>query len=128
MRSRAFHKARAGAAAALCLLAIAPQAIAQNGCAPPRPWSEATARQGQPRAEVSACLKGQAWEIRDLKIPLRSAAAGIVAQCEVRVTFAAGPEGSDARFRVQRALDAVDAEIVAEAAAVVTHYRSCLGR
>lgn len=116
---------RAGVTAA-CFLATAP-ALAQDfgGCERPTPWREIYLHPGDPRTEVSVCLKEKAWDVRHLKVPLRSAAAGIVAQCEVDVTFFAGPQGSDARFRVEQDLNAVDADIVSEATAAVTHYRSC---
>lgn len=109
----------------LLFIAVAP-AWAQT-CGQPRSWRQIYLHAGDPRAEVFACLKDHAWDVRRLKVPLRSAAAGIVAQCEVDVTFFAGPQGSDARFRAEREINGVDAEIVAEATADVVHYRSCLG-
>jgi hypothetical protein len=117
-----------GCALVLALGAQAAPAQDFGGCAQPRSWREIYLHPGDPRAEVAACLKDHAWDVRHLKVPLRSAAAGIVAQCEVDVTFFAGPQGSDARFRTQRELDSADSEIVADATAKVTHYRGCLGR
>lgn len=113
---------------ALCLLPLGP-AVAQNGgCAPPRAWSEAGARHGRPEAEVAACLKTQAWETRTLNVPVRSAVAGIVAQCEVRVVFFEGPAGSASRFRAQQQVDANDREALDQALADVTWSRRCAGR
>jgi hypothetical protein len=102
-------------------------AAAQEGCARPRDWRDVYPQPGQPRAEVDACLPDRAWDARRLKIPLRSATGGIVAQCEVSVIFFEGPQGSDARYQAQREIDAQDRDIVQEAAALVTHYRACLG-
>ncbi|HEY1880925.1 MAG TPA: hypothetical protein VGG68_13440 [Caulobacteraceae bacterium] len=121
--------ARLGCAAGACLIVGAPLAAAQDfgGCGRPIDWREVYPEPGYPRAEVGACLKDKAWDVRHLKIPLRSAASGIVAQCEVDVVFFEGPQGSDARYRAQRELDAVDNEIVQNAAEAVTHYRGCLG-
>jgi hypothetical protein len=67
---------------AFCLLLSGPAAA--QSCAPPSPWSEANARHRRPEAEVGACLKVNAWQTRNLDVPIRSAVAGIVAQCEVR--------------------------------------------
>lgn len=103
-------------------------AASAQGCAQPRPWRDVYSHPGPPRAEVSVCLKHQAWEVRSLNVPLQSAAAGIVAQCEVQAVFFAGPEGSDARFHAQNELDAVDGEIVEEATADVVRYRTCIAR
>jgi hypothetical protein len=118
----------AGWALVLALGAQAAPAQDFGGCAQPRSWREIFLHPGEPRAEVAACLKDHAWDVRHLKIPMSSAAGGIVAQCEVDVIFFAGPQGSDARFAVQRALESVDRDIEADATAKVTHYRRCLGR
>jgi hypothetical protein len=111
---------------ALFLLLFAP-AAAQN-CAPPRPWTGADARHGRPEAEVWACLKAQAWETRNLNVPIRSAVAGIVAQCEVRVVFFEGPAGSASRTRAQQQVDANDHQALDQALADVTWSRRCAGR
>ena len=103
-------------------------AAAAQDCTPPRPWSEANARSGRPEAEIAACLKAQAWDTRNLNVPVRSATAGIVAQCEVRFIFAAGPEGSASRFRAQRQVDANDRAALDQALADVTGSRRCAGR
>jgi hypothetical protein len=104
-------------------------ATAQDGgCTPPSPWSEANASLGRPEADVEACLKARAWETRNLEVPIRSAVAGIVAQCEVRVVFSAGPAGSASRTRVQRRVDANDSVALDQALADVTGSRRCGGR
>jgi hypothetical protein len=113
---------------ALGLLMSGAAAAQDGGCAPPRPWSEATARHGRPEAEVGACLKAQAWETRDLNVPVRSAAAGVVAQCEVRVIFFEGPAGSASRTRAQQRVDANDRVAVDQALADVAWSRRCAGR
>jgi len=112
----------------LCVLLVGPAAAQNGGCAPPRPWSEASARHGRPEAEVAACLKADAWETRDLNVPVRSAVAGIVAQCEVRVIFFEGPDGSASRTRAQQQVDANDREALGQALADVTWSRRCAGR
>ena len=113
---------------ALCLLLSGPAAAQSGGCAPPRPWTEAGAPHGRPEAEVAACLRDRAWDIRDLHIPIQSAVAGIVAQCEVRVIFFEGPAGSASRARAQQQVDANDREALDEALADVTSSRRCAGR
>ena len=113
---------------ALCLLLSGPAAAQGGGCAPPAPWSEAGARHGQPEAEVAACLKDRAWDIRNLHIPIQSAVAGIVAQCEVRVIFFEGPAGSASRTRAQQRVDANDRAALGQALADVTSSRRCAGR
>lgn len=113
------------------VLALGAQAASAQdfgGCAQPRSWREIYLHPGNPQAEVAACLTDHAWTVRHLKIPLSSAAGGIVAQCEVDVTFFAGPQGSDARFAAQREVNSADNDIFADATAKVTHYRRCLGR
>lgn len=94
---------------------------------PPPPWSEADAR-SRPQSAVEACLKVQAWETRNLNVPTESVVSGIVSQCEVRVTFAAGPAGSDARSRTQQLLDSNDRVALDEALDDVTSARKCAGR
>jgi hypothetical protein len=110
-------------------LAPAASAAAQDrGCAPPPSWSEASGRYGQPEAGVTACLRAQAWETRDLNVPVKHHVAGIVAQCEVRVVFFEGPQGSVARFRAQQRIDANDHQALLRALADVTWARGCAGR
>jgi hypothetical protein len=113
---------------ALCLLLFGPAAAQNGGCAPPGPWSGATARHGRPAVEVGACLKAHAWETRNLNVPIRSAVAGIVAQCEVRVVFFEGPAGSASRARALQQVDANDREALDQALADVTWSRRCAGR
>ena len=126
MRAEQRCKPRWIAGLALCLLPLGP-AAAQT-CAPPRPWSEATARHGRPEAEVAACLSAHAWDNRTLDVPVRSAVAGIVAQCEVRVVFFEGPDGSPSRTRAQQRVDANDREAMDQALADVAWSRRCAGR
>jgi hypothetical protein len=130
VRTKQRYKARETWAAwlALCLLPFGPAAAQNGNCAPPSPWSEANARHGQPEAEVGACLKAQAWETRNLNVPIRSAVAGIVAQCEVRVVFFEGPQGSASRARALQQVDANDREALDQALADVTWSRRCAGR
>jgi hypothetical protein len=113
---------------ALCPLLFGPAAAQSGGCAPPRLWSEASARHGRPEAEVAACLKAQAWETRTLTVGVGSTVAGIVAQCEVRVVFFEGPAGSASRTRAQQQVDANDREALGQALADVTWSRRCAGR
>jgi hypothetical protein len=113
---------------AFCLLPFGTAAAQSGGCGPPNSWSEATSRHGSPEAEVAACLKSRAWETRNLKVSIGSAAAGIVAQCEVRVVFLEGPAGSASRARAQQRVDANDRQAMDAAAAEVTWSRRCAGR
>jgi hypothetical protein len=112
---------------ALGLLILASAAAKAEGCGPPLPWSEADAR-SRPQAAVEACLKVQAWETRNLNVPTESVVSGIVSQCEVRVTFAAGPAGSAARSRTQQLLDSNDRVALDEALEDITWARKCAGR
>jgi hypothetical protein len=113
-----------GLAALASLLAGCHPATAQDGaapCAPPPPWREADAKPGQPKAELAACLSDQAYQTRTLPVPVASAAAGIVAQCEIRVDRFEGRVGAAAS-------DAdADREAVRQATAAVTQYRQCVG-
>jgi len=113
---------------ALVLLLLGASVAQAQDCVAPPSWSEADARQSGPEAAVEACLKAQAWQIRNRNIPTESAVGGIVSQCEVRVTFAAGPVGSASRTRVQQLLDANDGVALGEAAGDVTWARRCAGR
>jgi len=113
------------AALAFGLLAACHPATAQDGaaaCAKPTAWREADSKPGQPQAELTACLRDQAYEIRDLKVPLESAAQGIVAQCEIRVDRFEGRVGAAAPDQ------AADRAASAQASAVVAQYRQCVGR
>jgi len=112
---------------ALGLLIFAPAAGQAEGCGPPPSWSETDAR-SRPQEAVEACLKVQAWENRNLNVPTESLVSGIVSQCEVRVTFAAGAAGSAARTRVQQLLDVNDRVALDEALGDVTSARRCAGR
>jgi hypothetical protein len=125
IEERARMLRRGGLAALACLLAGCHPATAQDGaatCAPPPPWHEADAKPGQPQAELAACLKAQAYEVRNLAIPVESAAQGIVAQCEIRVDRFEGRVGAAAPDA------AADREVVRQATADVTQYRQCVGR
>ena len=113
---------------ALGLLMFGAAAAQAGGCSPPTPWSEANAHLGRPQAEVEACLKVQAWETRNLNVPIGSAVAGIVAQCEVRVIFSGGPAGSASRAHAQQLIDANDRVALDEALDDVTLARRCAGR
>jgi hypothetical protein len=130
MRTEQRYKPRGiwTACLALCLLRFGAAAAQDGGCAPPRPWSEATARHGQPEVEVAACLKAQAWQTRTLNVPIRSAVAGIVAQCEVRVVYFEGPAGSASRFRALDKVNANDRAALDQAFDDVTRSRKCAGR
>lgn len=100
-------------------------ATAQDGaapCAPPRHWQEANAKPGQPQAELAACLKDQGYDTRNLAVPVESVAAGIVAQCEIRIDRFEGRTGAAAPDA------AADRAAVAQATAAVTQYRQCVGR
>ena len=110
------------AALALCLLAGCHPATAEGGapdCGPPPAWSVATAKPGQPQAELTACLKYQAYQIRDLAMPVESAAAGIVAQCEIPIDRLEGHVGAAAPDA------AADQAAVAQARADFTQYKQC---
>jgi len=118
------HSRGALTALALCLLAGCHPASAQGGasdCGPPPAWSAATAKPGQPQAELTACLKYQAYQIRSLTIPLESAAAGVVAQCEIPIDRLEGHVGAAAPDT------AADQAAVAQANADVAQYRECAG-
>jgi hypothetical protein len=110
----------------LCTFTVG-TAMAES-CAQPPPWSEATARHGRPEAEVAICLRDHAWDVRDLKVPVNSAVAGIVAQCEVRVVFFEGPRGSPYQYKMQQRVDDNDRNALAQALADVTWARRCAGR
>ena len=130
MRSERRYKPREGRIAWLAVwLLLSGAAAAQNGgCAPPASLSEANAGHGQPVAEVGACLRAQAWEIRNLNIPIKSAVAGIVAQCEVQVVFASGDAGSASRTRAQQLVGVYDRGAQGRALVDVTWSRRCAGR
>lgn len=113
---------------ALGLLLFGASAAQAEDCVAPPSWSEADAHLGRPQAAVEACLKVQAWGIRNMNVPTESAVGGIVSQCEVRVTFAAGPAGSASRTRVQQLLEANDRVALDEAVGDVTWARGCAGR
>ncbi len=66
-------------------------------------------------------MQRQAYETRTLPIPVDSAAAGIVAQCEIRVDrFEGGP--------VPVRESAAEAAITQQATAAVVQQRQCVGR
>jgi hypothetical protein len=111
------------AMAALALIGGCQQRAAarQNPCGPPAAWPGPDAKSGQPERELAACLQQQAYETRNLAIPLEAAAAGISAQCEIRVDrFEGGPIPSrDA---------STEQAIAVQATAAVIQYRQCGGR
>ena len=114
----------AGAALLWAALALTagchPATAAESSCTPPAAWPAPGDKPGQPQQELSACLQQQAYEIRDLAIPLTAAAAGVAAQCEIRVDrFEGGAPIRDS---------ATETAITQQAAAAVTRYRKCVGR
>jgi hypothetical protein len=116
-----------GACLASGLLIFGSAAAQAQVCGAPSSWSDAEAH-SRPKAAVEACLNVQAWETRNLDVPVRSIVSGIVSQCEVRVTFAAGPAGSAARTRTQQLLDANDRVALDQALDDVIWARKCAGR
>jgi hypothetical protein len=113
---------------ALVLADGAGAAAAQDRCAAPPVWSAPEARRGRPNQELSACLHSEAYKIRDLKIPLSSAANGIVAICEVEIDRIEGAfVFDDATWPRERRL-AVERDVMGQATAAVTQYRACAGR
>ncbi len=69
--------------------------------------------------------------MRNLSIPVVSAVAGIIAQCEVRVDRFEGSlpaNGADREATAQQARPLFAARRRAEAAADVTLYRLCVGK
>jgi len=81
------------------------------------PAAAAGEKGGQPDAELAACLKAQAWEIRGLNIPAQSAVSGIIAQCEIRVDQLNGGPPADQSAREPAANQV--------ATAAVAQYRQC---
>lgn len=110
--------------ACLAVTAVLPAVADAAVCAPPAPWTQTNGLQ----AQVQACLRGQAWETRNLTIPIGSVVSGIVAQCEVRVIFNSGPAGSASRARAQQLIDANDRLALDEALDDVTWARRCAGQ
>lgn len=112
-----------GAAALAALVVTAgchPATAAQDPCAQPPDWPMPGAKAGQPDAELAACLKAQAWKIRGLTIPTRSAVAGIIAQCEIQVDQMEGGPPADQSLREPAANQvATDA---------VSQYRQCAAK
>ena len=109
------------AVAALTLVAACREATAaQSACAAPPAWPEPGAKPGQPDRELAACLQAQAYEIRNLSIPVVSAVGGLIAQCEIRVDQFEGSMQADSSAR--------EAAAQQEAAAAVAQYRQCVGK
>ena len=129
---RAQPRSKPGMIWTTCLalgLGTSEAAAAQSDrCSPPPPWSKDDVDPRRPLAEVEACLKVQAWETRNLDIPVNSAVAAIVSQCEVRVIFGAGPAGSASRTKAQQLIDANDRVALNHALDEVTWARGCAGR
>jgi hypothetical protein len=107
-------------AAVVVTAACHPAAAAQDPCAQPPAWPAPGAKAGQPDADLAACLKAQAWEIRSLNIPTQSAVAGIIAQCEIRVDQLNGGPPADPGAREPAANQV--------ATAAVTQYRQCAAK
>jgi hypothetical protein len=107
---------------ALILLAGCSQAAdSAASCDAPKSWSESDAKPGRPKEELAACLRDQAYQIRNLAIPFVSATNGIVAQCEVRVDRFEGVTAPT--------FDAASEQATMQLATDdVTHYRQCVGR
>lgn len=106
--------------ALLLAAACHPATAAQDPCAQPPAWPPPSAKAGQPDAELAACLRAQAWEIRSLHIPAQSAVAGIIAQCEIRVDQLEGGQPADP--------DAREAAANQVATAAVAQYRQCVAK
>jgi hypothetical protein len=105
------------AVATMLMAACHPATAAQDPCAQPPAWPAPGEKAGQPDAQLAACLKAQAWEIRSLNIPAQSAVAGIIAQCEIRVDQLDGGPPAD-----QSAREPAANQI---ATAAVARYRQC---
>jgi hypothetical protein len=104
----------------LLTAACHPATAAQDPCAQPPAWPAPGAKAGQPDADLAACVKAQAWEIRNLNIPAQSAVAGIIAQCEIRVDQLNGGPPADQSAREPAANQV--------ATAAVTQYRQCAAK
>ncbi|MBV9509963.1 MAG: hypothetical protein JO303_06755 [Caulobacteraceae bacterium] len=117
-------------AGALALLMVvgcqrgAPQAAADR-CAAPPDWRAAYAKPGQPQAELTACLKFQAYQTRKLAIPLSSAANGIIAMCEVDVDRFEGALVTDNAMAPDAERLAAEQNAMRQASAAVTQYKAC---
>ncbi|HVN01957.1 MAG TPA: hypothetical protein VMT68_17285 [Caulobacteraceae bacterium] len=118
---------RGFAVLALCLVAGC-QKTAADPCAPPTPWNPPGAKPGQPAAELSLCLKDQAYADRNVTAPVQAVATGVVVQCEVEVDRFEGSVGASLGPGSDDARKAADAAAVQQATAAVTQYRQCPAR
>ncbi len=98
-----------------------------DSCAEPAPWNPPGAKPGQPNQEFSACLKDQAYAIRNLDIPLQSAMGGIIAQCQVQVDKFEGSMVLDNAMAPEQDQQAAEQAAETQATAAVTQYRRCVG-
>lgn len=115
---------------ALCLSCGCHPVAAQDGassCAAPTPWREADAKPGQPQAELAACLRDQAYQTRNLAIPLNSVANGIIAQCEVGVDRFEGAIVTSNAMAPEDERQADEQAVMQQATADITQYRQCVG-
>ena len=131
-RAGVLRGAAVGCVAALtfCPLAGCHRTTAQDsagGCTPPGPWLEAGARPGRPAMEFAACLMDQAYETRNLSVPVDATANGIIAQCHVRVDRFEGAASAGETGSLQER-QAADQAALREATAAISQYRQCVGR
>jgi hypothetical protein len=115
---------------ALMMLGGSGEAIAQatEDCAAPPAWSASAARPGNPDAEISACLRSEAYRARTLHIPVASVANGIAASCEVEVQRIEGALSYDNAALPEARRLALERDVMRQATAAVTQYRSCAAR
>jgi len=101
-----------------------PQPTADSSAAP-ADWRAAYANPGNPQAELAACLKFQAHKIHRLKIPLSSAASGIITICEVDVDRFEGSVVTDNVMAPDAQRDAAEQDTMQQATAAMTQYKAC---
>jgi hypothetical protein len=112
---------KCAAVLAFCVIVGCHQsATSADPCAPPPPWNPAGAKPGQPDQEFATCLRDQAYETRNLAIPINSVAQGIIAQCQIRV------DRFEGRMADENAAAERDADRPATAA--VIESRRCIGQ
>jgi len=103
-------------------------AAAQAGadpCAAPPSWRQPGARPGQPDAELASCLKDKAFQARDVRAPLASKTAGVIAQCEVEVDQFEGAMVFGGATGSQEDRAAAEQRAQQEARAAVVAYQGC---
>jgi hypothetical protein len=117
---------RISSAILLVLLGWSYEAAAQapDNC-PTAPAWPAPAAKGHPDQEISACLRSEAYKARNLRIPVASVANGIAASCEVQVDRAEGALIYDDATLPERQRRALEQDVMRQANAAVTRYRSC---